>query len=343
MTITLELKHLCKSYDGVPALDGVNLTVRRGQLVALLGPSGCGKTTTLRLIAGFEWPDEGTIRINEREVAGENAHIPPEQRRVGVVFQEYALFPHESVMGNIAFGLNGSKQEKSARVDAMLQLVGLTDLADRMPHELSGGQQQRIALARALAPQPEILLLDEPFSNLDAGLRMYMRAEIRAIIKQAGITAIFVTHDQEEALSIADAVAVMMDGRVEQLAPPQALYQRPATREVAAFVGEANFIPGQADGEFVACVLGRLPLVKAMTGAVDILIRPEALRLSPIGDSDAPQATVTWREFYGHDQRIGIRLDDGTALVVRADADETVDVDDRVATHVITPVVAYHQ
>jgi len=314
----LEIAHLSKSYQGVPVLHDVNLSVRSRQIMALLGPSGCGKTTTLRLIAGFEWPDRGTIAINGQVVASETARVPAEARRVGMVFQEYALFPHLSVSENITFGLKGSGQEKRARASEMLALVALPDVGERMPFELSGGQQQRIALARALAPRPDILLLDEPFSNLDAALRGQVRTEVRSILKQAGTTCMFVTHDQEEALSLADEVAVMLAGRVAQVATPQRLYHEPVSPAVAAFVGEANFLPGEANGDVVDCVLGRLRLDKPARGSVTVLIRPEWLRLNAV-DAQA-EATVVWREFYGHDQRIGIGLSDGTSLVVRSDA-----------------------
>ncbi|MBZ0281397.1 MAG: ABC transporter ATP-binding protein [Anaerolineae bacterium] len=333
----LEIAHLSKTYQGTSVLRDVSLSVRAGQIVALLGPSGCGKTTTLRLIAGFEWPDSGTIVINGREVASESVRVPAEDRRVGMVFQEYALFPHLSAADNITFGLKGSSREKQTRAAEMLALVALPDVADRMPYNLSGGQQQRIALARALAPQPDILLLDEPFSNLDAALRGQVRTEVRSILKQAGITCVFVTHDQEEALSLADEVAVMMNGRVAQIATPQQLYHYPASQEVAAFVGEANFLPGEAHGETVECVLGRLPLDKPAYGAVTVLIRPEWLRLSH-GDS---QAVITWREFYGHDQRIGIRLADGTTLVVRSDASDDYAVGESVGVHVPVTVRSF--
>lgn len=317
MTNPLEIAHLSKSYQGMSVLLDVSLSVRAGQIMALLGPSGCGKTTTLRLIAGFEWLDGGTIAINGRVVASEAERVPAEERRVGMVFQEYALFPHLSVVDNIAFGLKGSQREKQARVTEMLALVALPDVGQRMPYELSGGQQQRIALARALAPQPAILLLDEPFSNLDAALRGQVRAEVRSILKQSGITCVFVTHDQEEAFSLADEVAVMLAGRIAQVATPQHLYRQPATQEVAAFVGEANFLPGEANGEIVECVLGRLPLDKPARGSVTVLIRPEWLHLN--NRVSQTEGTVMWLEFYGHDQRIGIRLSDGTTLVVRSD------------------------
>jgi iron(III) transport system ATP-binding protein len=274
----------------------------------------------LRLIAGFEWPDGGTIAINGRMVASETIRVPAEERHVGMVFQEYALFPHLSVADNIAFGLKGNNREKQARVAEILALVALPDVGERMPYDLSGGQQQRIALARALAPQPDILLLDEPFSNLDVGLRGQVRTEVRSILKQFGITCVFVTHDQEEALSLADEVAVMQAGRIAQVATPQRLYRHPASQAVATFVGEANFLPGEARGNTVECVLGCLPLDKPAHGSVTVLIRPEWLRLNK-PDSQA-EASIVWREFYGHDQRIGIRLLDGTTLIARSNTSD---------------------
>jgi iron(III) transport system ATP-binding protein len=339
MTNLLEISHLAKAFQQTPVLRDVSLSVRAGQITALLGPSGCGKTTTLRLIAGFEFPDSGTITINGRVVASSTVRAAAEERRVGMVFQEYALFPHLNVADNVAFGLKGSKNEKAARVTEMLHLVALPDVGQRMPYELSGGQQQRIALARALAPQPDILLLDEPFSNLDVTLRGQMRVEVRSILKQAGITCVFVTHDQEEALSFADEVAVMLSGRVAQAASPQHLYHHPATKEVAAFVGESNFLSGVAQGETVECSLGRLPLDKSAHGSVIILIRPEWLRLNePNAQTDA---TIAWREFYGHDQRIGIQLADGTRLVMRSASEDDYVVGESVRVSVSRAVQAF--
>lgn len=339
MTNLLEITHLSKAYNSTMVLDDVSLSVRAGQIMALLGPSGCGKTTTLRLIAGFEWPDSGTISINGRVVASDTVRAVPEERRVGMVFQEYALFPHLSVADNIAFGLKDSSREKQARVSELLALAALPDVGKRMPYELSGGQQQRIALARALAPRPDILLLDEPFSNLDAALRGQVRSEVRSILKQSGITCVFVTHDQEEALSLADEVAVMLAGRIAQVATPQVLYHHPATPEVAAFVGEANFLPGEASGATVECVLGTLELDQPARGPVTILVRPEWLRLnhqrSPV------KAAVEWREFYGHDQRIGVRLPDGTALVVRSEPGDDYAAGESVAVSVREKVRAF--
>lgn len=328
----LECRDLTKIYGDLPVLRGVSFSVPAGQITALLGPSGCGKTTTLRLIAGFEWPDSGTILLNGQVVAGPNARVPAEDRRVGMVFQEYALFPHLNVAANIGFGLNLPRREKAARVDEMLTLVGLDGLGDRMPHELSGGQQQRIALARALAPRPDILLLDEPFSNLDAALRAQVRSEVRAILKRSGMTGVFVTHDQEEALSMADEVVVILNGRVAQAGDPQQIYHHPASREVAEFVGEANFLTAQAFGDYAATPLGEVPLARAAQGAVEVLIRPEMLRLTHNDDLiDGDSAQVQWREFYGHDQRVGLTLADGTALVARADAAQIFRPGERVA------------
>jgi len=308
-----------RGYGPVKAVRNLDLTLERGGIMALLGPSGCGKTTTLRLLAGFERPEAGEIEIGGRTVAAPNANIPPEKRGVGMVFQDYALFPHLTVKANVAYGLKNGKR-RSGRVEEVLALAHLEDLGDRMPHELSGGQQQRVALARALAPNPDIVLLDEPFSNLDAALRARVRAETRDILTDAGATAIFVTHDQEEALSLADEVAVMLDGTVVQSAPPEDLYHRPATREVAEFVGEANFVPGTADesGRFV-CELGDMPACGACIGHVEAMLRPEALRLRALtdGEESASGATVLAREFYGHDQLIKLRLDSGPVLCSR--------------------------
>ncbi len=299
---------------------GVDLEVERGEILALLGPSGCGKTTTLRLIAGFEAPDTGTVEVGGRTVAGPNLRVPPEKRQVGMVFQDYALFPHLTVAQNVAYGLPGGKG-RDGRVEEVLLLAHLDGLGTRMPHELSGGQQQRVALARALAPGPEVVLLDEPFSNLDAALRTRVRAEMRDILTDAGATAIFVTHDQEEALSLADEVAVMLDGTVAQKAAPEVLYHNPASREVAEFVGEANFIPGTHENGRLSCVLGEVPACGECTGSVEAMLRPEALRLRPLTNGglsgQEAEATVLAREFYGHDQLIKLRLDSGPILCSR--------------------------
>ena len=313
----VRLSNVSKSYGPVRAAREINLELERGEVLALLGPSGCGKTTALRLIAGFETPDKGSIEVAGRLVAGNGTNVPPEKRRVGMVFQDYALFPHLSVEKNVAYGL---PRGKKARVAEVLRLTRLEGLGDRMPHELSGGQQQRVALARALAPEPAVVLLDEPFSNLDAALRAQVRSEMREILTDAGATAIFVTHDQAEALSFADRIAVMLDGTVVQAAPPEELYHFPATREVAEFIGEANFVPGTAeeDGSF-RCALGHMPACGTCVGEVEAMLRPEALVLKTYNEDEGSGigATVLAREFYGHDQLIKLRLDSGPVLCSR--------------------------
>jgi iron(III) transport system ATP-binding protein len=311
--VMVRLSGVSRSYGPVRAVRELDLEVRKGEILAFLGPSGCGKTTTLRLIAGFESPDSGTVEVGGRKVAGPGLAVPPEKRRVGMVFQDYALFPHLSVEQNVAYGLPGGKKRKG-RVEEVLALAHLEGLGDRMPHELSGGQQQRVALARALAPEPAVVLLDEPFSNLDASLRVRVRSEMREILRDAGATAVFVTHDQEEALSLADEVAVMMDGMVVQSAPPETLYHQPATRQVASFVGEANFLPGVAENGHVSCALGDIPILGDGEGEVEVMLRPEALVLRALPNG---QATVEDREFYGHDQLLKLRLDSGGTLRAR--------------------------
>lgn len=311
--VAIYCQNLSKSYGEVRAVDGVNLALHEGQFLALLGPSGCGKTTTLRLLAGFEAPDTGKIEIGAQVVSGQGTFVPPERRSVGMVFQEYALFPHLSVADNVAYGLPKTSDKKQ-RVKDVLELVGLPDIIKRMPHELSGGQQQRVALARALAPQPTLILLDEPFSNLDAGLRAQVRAEVRQILREAHATVILVTHDQEEALSLADEVAVMFDGRLVQIDSPQKLYRRPVNKQVATFLGNANFLPGQATPGWVDCELGRLPASGSYQGQIEVMFRPEDLHLTP---NEAGLAQVVTREYYGHDQLLQLQLQSGRVLYSR--------------------------
>ncbi len=332
----VRLSGLSVSYGPVEAVRNLGLELKRGRILALLGPSGCGKTTTLRAIAGFEPPSSGGIEIDGEWVAGKNGFVPPEKRRVGVVFQDYALFPHLTVERNIAFGLSGEK--KKNRVAEVISLARLDGLGDRMPHELSGGQQQRVALARALAPEPSVILLDEPFSNLDAALRAEVRRDMKQILTDAGATSIFVTHDQDEALSIADEVAVMLDGSIIQTAPPEELYHSPATKEVASFVGDANFLPGVAEGGHVRCELGTIPLAKEREGEVEVMIRPEALALRGLPNG---RATVEDREFYGHDQILRLRLDSGRILRSRLIGGSGFKPGTRVAVDVRGPVVVF--
>jgi iron(III) transport system ATP-binding protein len=293
----LECNGLSKRYGEVQALEEVDLTVPRGQVVALLGPSGCGKTTVLRLIAGFGSPDSGTITISGQRVFQSGRSVPPEKRRVGMVFQEGALFPHLTVAQNVAYGLP-RRDNRQERVQEVLALVGLAGLHRRMPHELSGGQQQRVALARALAPQPEILLLDEPFSNLDPGLRDQVRRDVREILRASNATAIFVTHDQEEALFIGDAVAVMRQSRIEQVDPPENIFHQPATRFVAEFIGMVDFIPAWRDRGQLATEIGSVawPDADLSESELEVMMRPDCLDCRP---SDEGQGVILSREFRG--------------------------------------------
>jgi iron(III) transport system ATP-binding protein len=306
----VELSGVSHRYDADPVLQDVTFQVAAGESVALLGPSGCGKTTLLRAIAGLEQPAVGTIRLGGTEVCGPRAWIAPERRRVGMVFQDWALFPHLSVAANVAYGLRRGSQA-ARRVAESLEMVGLSGYDDRLPTTLSGGQQQRVAVARALAPRPQVLLLDEPFSNLDTNMRVEVRAEVHRLLLELGITAVFVTHDQEEAFVVGDRVAVMGEGRIVQVGTPQEIYAAPATRWVAEFVGDALFIPGEATGLEATGPLGLLPLEAEHTGAVDVLVRPEQLAI--VGGDDA---TVEMVEFHGHDAVVFVTLA-GQSLRVR--------------------------
>jgi iron(III) transport system ATP-binding protein len=316
-----------KRFGQVRAVEQAELCVYHGEVVALVGPSGCGKTSLLRLIAGFDHPDEGEVCLEEAVVAGPGRFTPPERRRVGMVFQDYALFPHLTVGENVGFGIR--RRERAGRVAELLELVGLTDCRHRYPHELSGGQQQRVALARALAPRPAVVLLDEPWSNIDPLLRASMRGELAAIVRAAHVTVLLVTHDREEAFSLADRVAVMRDGRIVQAGSPEDLYLRPMDRWTAEFVGPGNFVPGRVDGSFVETRLGRFSLFGSHNGnQVDVLIRPEQLSLRP--DPLGP-AMVVSREFRGHDVFHRLQLADGSTLVSQRPSTEDVPLGARVA------------
>ena len=318
----LRVRGLRKSFDATPVLRGVDLDVPSGALAAVLGPSGCGKTTLLRVLAGFEAADGGEVRIGDRVVSGPGVALPPEQRRVGIVPQEGALFPHLTVADNVAFGLprrgRGAARRRTARVGELLALVGLADLSDRMPAQLSGGQQQRVALARALAPDPDVVLLDEPFSALDAGLRAALREDVREALHAIGATGVLVTHDQEEALSIADLVAVMRGGVVVQAATPRDLYSAPADLDVATFVGEAVVLPAQVDDGVATTVLGRLSLLRGRageTGAGRVALRPEQLHMVRAGRGGVT-ARVVGTTFYGHDASVRLEVDGPGGVVV---------------------------
>ena len=307
----------------VVAVDHISLDIEQGELVTLLGPSGCGKTTTLRMIAGFEFPTQGTILLDGKPIN----MLPPHQREMSMVFQSYAIFPHLNVLENVSYGLNVkhvAKAEASRRVAEVLELVQLTGFENRAPNQLSGGQQQRVALARALVMHPKVLLMDEPLSNLDAKLREQMRTEIRRIQKSIGITSVYVTHDQVEAMTLSDRIVVMNQGIIEQIGPPRDLYRRPATRFVADFIGRANFIEGQVaesrNGTLVVTVFGKpLRVIKpdeslTVGSEVTLVARPEVVR---VGDPDAPWQGIVRRATY-----LGNAVDyevdvDGKTLVVQ--------------------------
>ncbi|MFL9994805.1 ABC transporter ATP-binding protein [Paraburkholderia sediminicola] len=321
----LRIRGLQKSFDGHPVLHGIDLSVERGTLLALLGPSGSGKTTLLRLLCGFERADNGSVEIDGRRVAGDGLHMPSEQRRIGYVPQEGALFPHLSVADNIVFGLPRTQRRARHRVAELLELVGLpADFGRRAPQQLSGGQQQRVALARALAPSPTLVMLDEPFSSLDAALRLETRQAVASALAATGATAVLVTHDQSEALSLGHEVAVLWNGRLIQTATPETLYRRPVTRELASFVGEAVLLPGTVRQHRVSCELGDLPLCEPMgNGPVDVMVRPEQIRLlraeetMPNGAASY-DAVVQEVIFQGQDAGVTLQLQSGAQTVVRA-------------------------
>ncbi len=320
------------------AVDRVSFVLGEGELMALLGPSGCGKTTTLRMIGGLEEPDSGRILLRGRDIT----RLPTEKRGIGIVFQDYALFPHLDVLQNVSFGLRHLPRAAArARAEEMLALVGLEGLAQRRPHELSGGQQQRVALARTLAVSPLLVLLDEPFSNLDAAMRVETRQEVRRLLKQAGSSGILVTHDQEEALAMADRIAVMEKGRVLQIGTPDEIYRNPATRFVAAFLGRSNIMPGVAEGMAADTPLGRLPLSRAANGTVSLAVRPEQIMIEPDAQGDA---AVVGREFRGHDQLYWVQQGDRCFLVISGlgqGAAEPIDIGARVRLRIcdcVTPV-----
>lgn len=307
----LLLQRVTKRFADVLALDGVSLEVPRGELLAVLGPSGCGKSTMLRSVAGLTPVDAGRIVIDGWEVAARGTFVPPEQRQVGVVFQDLALFPHLSVRENTAFGLPRGRGRQRTRVDEVLEMVGVSALADRYPHELSGGEQQRVALARALAPRPSVVLLDEPFSHLDRSLRTEVREHTIEVLRADGATGVLVTHDQEEAMAVGDRLAVLRAGRLEQVADPQTAFHAPATRFVATFLGEADFVEGERQGLEAETVFGRLPVTEAGSGACEVMLRPHEVGVEP---DDAGPAVVSRTEFRGGTVLHHLVFDDGTTL-----------------------------
>jgi iron(III) transport system ATP-binding protein len=310
--MTLSVQHLVKRFPNTahPAVDDVSFELAQGEILALVGPSGCGKTTTLRLIAGLERPDGGTVCLAGRVVASDQVFLPPEQRGIGMVFQDHALFPHLTVSENVAFGLRGKDKRPAAE---LLQLVGLEALARRYPHALSGGERQRVALARALAPGPHLVLMDEPFSSLDAWLREEMREQVRSLLKSAGATAVFVTHDQEEALFMGDRVAVFNRGKLEQVGSPESVYQNSASRFVVEFMGGGSFVSGVVTAEGILTELGLLaqPVVFPPDTAVDVVARADDIDFT---SGSQENGVVLERQYRGMMNIYLLRLDSGLTL-----------------------------
>ncbi|MEA5571426.1 ABC transporter ATP-binding protein [Calothrix sp. UHCC 0171] len=324
-SVILSLENITKQYseDSKPAVNNVSLRLLEGDILGFLGPSGCGKTTLLRLIGGLERPQTGTVKIGGKVVCDRTNWIPPENRDIGIVFQDYALFPHLTVVKNVAFGLkNLSKQQIEQRVSETLKLVQLTGLEQRYPYELSGGQQQRVALARALAPQPKLLLLDEPLSNLDVQVRLQLREEMRDIIKAAGTSAVFVTHDQEEALAMCDIVGVMQQGHLEQIGTPEEIYTHPASRFVAAFVTQANFLPARRQGHFWSTEIGKFDVkTKDSPETGEIMIRQEDCILQLCTHSPL---VIRSRRFLGREYRYCLHTPSGQEIHIRTGIDTAI-------------------
>ena len=318
----LSLQNITKYFaeSEIPAVNNVSLKLQQGDILALLGPSGCGKTTLLRIIGGFEFPQNGVVEIGKQKVCSPVTWIPPEKRDIGIVFQDYALFPHLTVAENIAFGIKKSdKHQVEKRVAEVLELVRLENLGARYPYELSGGQQQRVALARALAPKPKLMLLDEPLSNLDIQVRLQLREEIRDILKLAGTSAIFITHDQEEALAIADVVGVMCLGSLEQIGTPEEIYTHPASRFVAKFVTQANFLPASRQGNSWETEIGGFEIEGNHTqNKGEIMIRQEDLMLKP---DDNGELKITKRHFLGREYRYCLETPSGREIHARTMTD----------------------
>lgn len=336
LTVTGLSKRFSK--QGVPVVNNMTFEVQAGEIFALLGPSGCGKTTSLRLIAGFEKADAGTITLADQPLVRPHVHVSPEKRGVGIVFQDYALFPHLTVLQNVMFGLRGlPAAQREATAQAALELVGLERFSGRRPDQLSGGQQQRVAIARSLAPKPKLLLLDEPFSNLDALLRQGTRQEIRSVLKKAGMSAVLVTHDQEEALSFADRVAVMRNGHIEQIGTPEDIYYQPRTLFVAQFLGRTNLLLSQANGLEADTPLCRLTINRRAQGAVLLSLRPEHLTLDTPENAGC-QGTVVSRAFKGHDITYTVDVE-GTSYLVHTHNRMPYQPGDRVGIRPLEPAV----
>lgn len=338
-TAGISITGLTVGYGGPPVLDGASLHVRPGGTTAVLGPSGSGKTTLLRALAGFVRPAQGRIEVDGKVLTGDRVMVAPERRGIGYVRQDGALFPHLDVTGNIVFGLPRGERRRTTQVGPLLELVGLSpDLARRRPDELSGGQQQRVALARALAREPAVVLLDEPFSSLDTGLRAATREATLTALAERGATTILVTHDQAEALSFADQVAVMFDGRFAQIGSPAEVYDAPSTPQVGAFLGEAMLLPGHADGGTVDCALGTLSLTEPAVGDVLVMVRPEQVHL---GEPAGQTAKVVSVAYHGPDAMIRLCLADTTRIAARVPGQSAPRAETTVQLTVPAPVRAF--
>ena len=341
-TYCLRVSELSKRYspEGPLVIDRISFSVNSGESFALLGPSGCGKTTILRLISGFERPTGGVIEISNEIVDGGGRRVPPEDRNVGLVFQDYALFPHLTVRQNVQFGLRakrGSKREQ--RVDHVLKILGLSNFAHRTPHELSGGQQQRVAIARSLAPSPKILLLDEPFSNLDAVMRQEARQEVRKVLQDEGVTSVIVTHDQEEALSFSDRVAVIWNGQIEQIGAPEEVYNTPRTLFVAQFLGRTNLILSDVAGDVASTPIGPVQVNREYSGSALLSLRPEHLGLVGPESVDAQAVgEIVGREFRGHDITFSVNIS-GSDYLVHTGNLTHYNVGDRVGVKTLSPAI----
>ncbi len=346
----LDVLDLHKGFGTHPVLTGLNLSVPAGSFTAILGSSGSGKTTLLRLLAGFDRPDRGVVKIGERIVDGATIHIQPERRRIGYVPQEGGLFPHLTVAANVGFGLSKApRAARRERVSELLELVGLADLGRRYPHQLSGGQQQRVALARALAIEPDVVLLDEPFASLDAHMRASVREEVQRILQASATTTLLVTHDQDEALSLADRVAVLRDGQIAQHATPQELYARPLDDRLARFVGEANLIAGVLDGASVKTPLGKLPALwhgemLPTPCAVTVLIRPEQIDMHPADSEMGFAGRIVRTGYHGHDAVLHVQVNQAETaehLLVRILGDTRLSPGTAVKLNVRGPVLVW--
>ena len=343
----LAISGLNKAFAGRPVLDGVDLEIPDNSLTAILGPSGSGKTTLLRVIVGFEHADSGTLELGGTVVDGPGVRVPSERRRIGYVPQEGSLFPHLTVAQNIAFGLP-RRERRSAAIGELLDAVGMPDLGGRYPHQLSGGQQQRVSLARALAIKPTLVLLDEPFGALDAALRSTIRADVKRLLREAGATAVLVTHDQDEALSTADQVAVLRHGKIAQCAPPMDVYTQPADAELATFVGEANLVDGVLAKDLVETILGQLPVQPTTrtaldSGPVTVLVRPEQIEIAEKNGSHGLHGRIVAYGYHGHDAVVHVKPEHegAAAIIVRTLGGLKLPTGSAVTLHARGPVLAW--